>query len=131
MAMGYVACMKFSEADTGGGNLIQGYEPGRIRIGDRTYTGGLIVSPARIITGWGPEYPAELVAEHFEVLMELDPQVVIVGTGAQQVFPEPRAYLPVLQRGLGVELMDTGAACRTYNILMSEGRRVAAGLLMC
>jgi uncharacterized protein len=123
--------MKFSEADTGGGHLIQGYESGRIHIGDRDYTGGLIVTPARIITGWGPQYPEDLTEEHFVALLELDPQVIILGTGAQQVFPEPRAYLPVLQRGLGVEVMDTGAACRTYNILMSEGRRVAAGLLMC
>jgi uncharacterized protein len=130
MAIGYVAAMKFAEASTDGGHLILGYEPGRISVDGRSYTDGLIVSPERIVTGWGPEAAADLSAEHFQALVELDPQVIIVGTGQRQVFPDPRVYLAAMQRGLGVEIMDTGAACRTYNILMSEGRRVAAGLIM-
>jgi uncharacterized protein len=122
--------MKFAEADTEGGHLILGYEPGRIVVDGRSYQNGLIVSPEHIVTGWGPESAADLAAEHFEALIELDPQVVILGTGERQVFPDPRVYLAVMQRGLGVEIMNTGAACRTYNILMAEGRRVAAGLIM-
>ncbi len=122
--------MKFAEADTDDGHLIQGYERGRIIIDGRIYAQGLIVSPERVLTGWGPESAADLTAEHFEDLVKLDPQVIIVGTGERQVFPDPRAYLAAMQRGLGVEIMDTGAACRTYNILMAEGRKVAAGLIM-
>lgn len=131
MAIGYVAAMKFTAVDTGGGHLILGYEPGRILIGGRAFTRGLILSPGRIVTDWGPEHAADLTTEHFEALVELDPQVIIVGTGKRQVFPNPRTYVAVLRRGLGVEVMDTGAACRTYNILISEGRKVAAGLIMC
>jgi uncharacterized protein len=122
--------MKFAEANTDGGHLIVGYEPGRIHIDGRSYRDGLIVSPERIVTGWGPESAADLTAEHFEALIELDPQVIIVGTGKRQIFPNPRIYYSILAQGVGVEIMDTGAACRTYNILMSEGRRVSAGLIV-
>jgi len=123
--------MKFAQADIGGGQLILGYAPGRILIGDQAYTRGLIVSPGRIVANWGPVRAEDLATEHLEALVELDPQIIIVGTGKRQVFPGPKVYLPALRQGMGVEIMDTGAACRTYNILMSEGRRVAAGLIMC
>ncbi|MCB2262015.1 MAG: Mth938-like domain-containing protein [Candidatus Thiosymbion ectosymbiont of Robbea hypermnestra] len=123
--------MKFSEADSGSGHPILGYDPGRIRIGGQVYTQGLIVSPEHIEPGWGPKSATDLTAEHFAALAALDPRIVIVGTGKRQVFPDPNAYRALLRRGLGVDIMDTGAACRTYNILMSEGRRVVAGLLMC
>jgi len=129
--VGYLADMKFSAADSDGGHLILGYDPGQILIGGQIYTRGLIVSPERIDTNWGPENAIDLAAEHFEALLALDPQIIIVGTGKHQVFPDPNTYLIVRQRGLGVDIMDTGAACRTYNILASEGRKVAAGLLMC
>jgi uncharacterized protein len=122
--------MKLAEADIGGGHLISGYEAGRILIGDRAYTRGLIVSPSRIVTDWGPARAEDLTTGHFEALVELDPQVIIIGTGEHQVFPDPQVYRPALHRGLGVEVMDTGAACRTYNILMSEGREVAVGLII-
>lgn len=131
MFVGYLADMKFSAADSDGGHLILGYDPGQILIGGQIYTRGLIVSPERIDTNWGPENAIDLAAEHFEALLALDPQIIIVGTGKHQVFPDPNTYLIVRQRGLGVDIMDTGAACRTYNILASEGRKVAAGLLMC
>jgi len=131
MSVGYLVAMKLSEADGDGGHLILGYGPGRIFIGGRTYTRGLIVSPGRIDADWGPEDAIDLAAEHFEVLLAFDPRIIIIGTGKHQVFPDPDTYLTVLRRGLGVEIMDTGAACRTYNILVSEGRKVAAGLIMC
>lgn len=122
--------MKFAEADTHGGHLIQGYERGRIVVNGHSHSDGLIVSPERLVIGWGPKLAADLTADHFRQLIELDPQVVILGTGARQVFPDPRLYAAATRSGLGVEIMDTGAACRTYNILMSEGRNVAAGLIM-
>jgi uncharacterized protein len=123
--------MNFAEADSGEGHFIEAYEHGRIQIDGRAYAEGLIVSPDRIITGWGPDSSAELTEAHMTPLIELDPQVVVIGTGATQVFPDPGLYFPLLRRGVGVEIMDTGAACRTYNILMSEGRRIAAALMMC
>lgn len=130
MAVGYLGGMRFSAAHTDGGHLILSYGPGRIYVGERIYTRGLIVSPERIATDWGPESAADLAAEHFEALLEFDPKIIIVGTGRHQVFPNPSTYLAVLQQGLGIEVMNTGAACRTYNILVSEGRKVTAGLMM-
>jgi uncharacterized protein len=122
--------MRFATADTGGGHLIQGYEPGRVFIDGGTYETGLIISPQRIVAGWGPACAADLSAEHLEALIELDPQVILVGTGERQFFPEPRVWRAAFRRGLGVEFMDTGAACRTYNILVGEYRKVAAGLII-
>ena len=122
--------MKFAEASTEGGHLILGYEPGRIVVDGRSYNEGLVVSPERIVSGWGPEIAVDLAERHLEPIIALDPQVIILGTGRHQVFPDPRVYLTPMQRGVGVEVMDTGAACRTYNILMAEGRRVVAGLIM-
>jgi len=122
--------MKFSAADTDSGHLILHYDPSRILIGGRAYTQGLIVSPEHIQPGWGPASATELTAEHFAALAALDPRVLIIGTGERQIFPDPNAYRALLRRGLGVDIMDTGAACRTYNTLVSEGRKVVAGLLM-
>lgn len=122
--------MKFSE-DTGRGiHLIDAYAAGLIRVGGRDYGAGLAVSANKIIEGWGPQTPDGLAAEHIDALLDLDPQVIVIGTGAHQVFPHPALFAQSNARGVGLEVMDTGAACRTYNILAGEGRRVAAGLMM-
>lgn len=123
--------MKFATYDTDTGYLIQGYERGRVFVGGKTYETGIIVTPQRIITGWGPATPDDLAAEHIAAMVDLEPQVMILGTGPRQVFPDTGICGVALQRGLAVEVMDTGAACRTYNILMSEGREVVAGLIIC
>ena len=72
----------------------------------------------------------QLAPEHFAELAEQAPEIVILGTGARQQFPAPALLRPLLERGIGVEVMDTGAACRTYNIVVAEGRQVIAALLM-
>ncbi len=128
-AMGYVANMKFSEAERGDGYVIEGYEPGQILIDGRVFVAGLILTPRRIIPNWGPARAADLAEAHIDALLELEPQVILIGTGARQVFPSIALQARALGRGIGIEFMDTGAACRTYNILMGEGRRVVAGLL--
>ncbi|WP_295453523.1 Mth938-like domain-containing protein [uncultured Thiodictyon sp.] len=121
--------MRFAETDDSGGNLIQAYGPEGIRIGGRTYRGGLIITPGRIITDWGPVDAAALNGAHLQALVDLNPELIVLGTGPTQVFGNPSLYRALMQRRIGVEWMDTGAACRTYNILMAEGRRVVAGLL--
>ena len=122
--------MKFSEADASGRYLVQLYEAGRIVINGRDFRDSLIVAPERVIPGWRPRSVAELTREDFTPVVDLRPQILILGTGSTQVFPAPEVLLQAYQRGMGLEIMDTGAACRTYNILMSEGRRVAAALIM-
>lgn len=131
--MGYVHAMRFSEADDSSGHLIDAYGPEGILIGGRRFTRGLILTPARLQEGWGPANAADLTVEHIEALLRIDPdvavQVVVLGTGARQIFPDAELYYAVVGRGVGFEVMDTGAACRTFNILVTEGRRVVAGLL--
>ena len=122
--------MKFSEADAADGYLIRAYEKGRIQVGDRSYGTSLIIAPDRIICDWRPQSTDDLAAADFAPVLALEPEIILLGTGAEQVFPDPPAYKDVVARRVGLEIMDTGAACRTYNILMSEGRRVAAALMM-
>jgi uncharacterized protein len=122
--------MKFSQIEDAGTNLIESYDASHIRINGRVYVAGLAVSAEQVAVDWGPSDGRDLRAEHINALLAWRPQVVIIGTGKQQRFPEPALYCALLERGIGVEIMDTGAACRTYNILVSEGRRVVAGLML-
>jgi uncharacterized protein len=121
--------MRFAESDDSNGYLVQAYGPEGIRIGARLYSRGLILAPQRILEDWGPVRLEFLDAGHLQPLIDLQPEVIVLGTGRSQVFPDPAVYAGVLARGIGFEVMDTGAACRTYNILVSEGRRVVAALL--
>jgi len=122
--------MKFSEADAGSGYLIEGYGPDWISLSGRRYTRSLILTPTQIIDHWGPATAADLTREHLTAIADLKPRVVLIGTGAQPALLDPALYLSLIERGIGVEVMTTGAACRTYNILMAEGREVVAGLIL-
>jgi uncharacterized protein len=113
-----------------GQNLIHSYGPGKIRIGQEVHVHSLIVTPARIIADWPPASFEELAAIHFQQIADLAPEVVILGTGARLRFPPPAVTRALIEVNVGVEVMDTGAACRTYNFLASDGRRVIAALLM-
>ncbi|MBK1703679.1 Mth938-like domain-containing protein [Halochromatium glycolicum] len=121
--------MKVSEFETDAGPLIEAYEPGRVRIEGQHYNGTVAVTAGRIMADWGPADLDELAPAHLEAIAELAPQIVVLGTGARQRFPDPAVYAVLLERGIGIEIMDTGAACRTYNILAGEGRRVVAALI--
>ena len=122
--------MKFSEDPGGRIHRIDAYAAGHIVVSGRDYGAGLIVSPQRVVEDWGPTDPTGLTAQHIAALLDLDPQVIVIGTGARQVFPHSSLYAQAHERGIGIEVMDTGAACRTYNILVGEGRRVVAGLMI-
>lgn len=113
-----------------GQNLIRAYAPGRITINDEVHIRSLIVTPQQVFRDWPPASFAELLAEHFKMIAVLQPEVVILGTGARLQFPAPHLTRALVEAKIGLEVMDTGAACRTYNILMSDSRRVAAALLM-
>jgi len=113
-----------------GQNLIHSYGPGLIRINQETYVRSLIVTPTRIITDWPPASFEELATPHFQQIADLAPEVVILGTGTKLRFPLPAVTRALIEANVGVEVMDTGAACRTYNILAGDGRHVVAALLM-
>src|SRR5215472_18191604 len=111
-------------------NLIRGYSESEVRIGETAVHGSCIVTADTLITRWEPQSFAELRAPHLEALLALDPELVVLGTGATQQFPPTEIRALVAQRGVGLEAMHLGAACRTFNVLVQEGRRVAAGLFL-
>lgn len=111
-------------------NVIRAYGPGQVTVNDNIYRASLIVTPARLIEDWPPRVFAELEDSHFEMVVSLDPELVILGTGGRLQFPHPAVTRRLVDAHIGFEVMDTGAACRTYNVLMSEDRRVVAALLM-
>lgn len=122
--------MRFQLETGGQANLIRTYAPGRIDVNHETYTRSLIVLRSQVIPDWPPQDFADLGPSHFETLAALAPEIVVLGTGQRQQFPRADILAPLIKAGIGCEVMDSGAACRTYNILVSEGRNIAAALLM-
>lgn len=122
--------MKFHLADASGLNLFTGYGPDYVAVNQAHYQASLIVLPDRIIEAWPPDSYEALSAAHFESILALAPEIVLLGTGNALRFPHPRLSEALIRAGIGLEVMDTPAACRTYNILASEGRKVAAALIL-
>jgi len=108
---------------------VSAVEAAGIRVGERLHTRAIIVSPQQLIEDWPVVTAADLDAARLDVVLTLDPEIVLLGTGPQQVFPDPRLLMPFYSRGVGIEVMSTAAACRTFNVLVSEGRLVVAALL--
>lgn len=109
---------------------IRGYSDSEVWINDTTYRASLIVSSTRLHTQWPPSEVAELKVEHLTPLIEMEPEIVLLGTGNRQTFPEPILLTPLLERRIGVEVMTTEAACRTFNILQADERQVVAALML-
>ena len=109
--------------------FISAYEPGWIEVNGHKYTGSLVISSESGCSTWSVGQFEALNAEYFHELMQFKPELIVFGSGHTLRFPKPIWLAGLMQRGIGVETMDTPAACRTYNILASEGRRVLAALL--
>lgn len=100
-----------------------------IEIVDRLFAGPVILSANEVLDDWEAEAPQDLEEGHFEQVFGMEPEVVLVGTGAAQIFLSPELMMCFYRRGIGVEIMSTSAACRTFNVLAGEGRRVVAAML--
>ena len=109
--------------------FISAYEPGWIEVNGHKYTGSLVISSESGCSTWSVGQFEALNAEYFHELMQFKPELIVFGSGHTLRFPKPIWLAGLMQRGIGVETMDTPAACRTYNILASEGRLVLAALL--
>jgi uncharacterized protein len=120
--------MKLSSDTRTDVNVVVGYSPGEVRLRERSLTTGAIVTADRLLD-WPVASLAELSTAALEPLFELRPEIVLLSTGATQRFPDPEIIAHVYARGVGFEVMDVGAACRTYNVLLGEDRRVALALL--
>lgn len=121
--------MKFDLQVNRNVNLITGLDVGTVRIGSETIPAGLIVTPRELIRDWGPAAGAPLEESHLKPLLDLGPELILLGTGARQCFPGVAIMAAISSRGIGFEAMDSAAACRTYNVLVHEERRVVLALL--
>ena len=113
-----------------GRNTFTGYGPGYVEVNKRRYSSSLLVSAARLVTDWPAASVDELTADHLAAILELKPEIAVIGSGAAFKFPDAARLAPLHQARIGVEVMDTTAACRTYNILLAEGRNVVAAVIV-
>ena len=117
--------------DTGNGAYqIRSYELGKVLVNDELITTNCIISPEKLITLWQPTSFAELQLAHLQAIFELTPAIVLLGTGAEQRFLSAELLSVFYTRKIGIEVMNTAAACRTYNVLMAEQRKVVAALFL-
>lgn len=120
--------MKFTLDSRDDLNLIRGYGPGEVRIGELVQRAPCIVTAQQLLLDWQARDVATLGLAQLDAIFALTPDVVLMGTGAKQTFPAREIRQAFAARRIGLEVMDLGAACRTYNILVQEERRVAAVL---
>jgi len=109
---------------------INSYERGSVVIGGEQFVSSLIITPSIVINNWPPQTFTDIATHHIEQIIELKPELILLGTGSKQHFPDADLLLGTAILNIGFEVMDTGAACRSYNILLQEGRNVAAALIM-
>lgn len=122
--------MEFARDDATEPNAIVACGESEIRLRDRRYRSSLIVTRSAVLDAWRPPPPEQLTIDDFVELLGLAPEVVLLGTGNRQRLPQPALYAAFAQRGIGLEVMDNRAACRTYNVLLSEFREVAVALML-
>ncbi len=111
-------------------NTVSAYGPDYIEINAQRYTQSLLLSPENPVIELSCTRFEDIKIEDFEQIAKLDPAVVIFGSGQRIRFPQAALIAPLIARNIGLETMDLQAACRTYNVLMAEGRKVVAALLI-
>lgn len=122
--------LKLHQDTSGALNTVTGYGPDYVDVNLQRHEGSVIVLPGAAVRDWPVSSFDALTPEHFAMLLDPAPELVIFGSGARLRFPHPRLVAMLTAKRIGVETMDFQAACRTYNILMAEGRKVAAALLI-
>lgn len=122
--------MKLHSTLTAGLLTFTAYDATTISVNGRALSRSFILTPERLIEDWRPAAFGALNEADIAVLVTLDCPIVLLGTGPRQRFPAPALLRPLIERRIGIEIMDSHAACRTYNILLAEGRAVAAALIL-
>lgn len=110
-------------------NVVRAWEPGRLRIGDRWLEGNVIIAADRIITEWSVAAAGDVDVDSLGPAVALQPEIIVLGTGIDMVLPDVGLMETLAARAIGLEIMTTPAACRTFNVLLHEQRRVVAALL--
>lgn len=116
--------------ETSAANLISAWEPDAIRVGKNWLRGHLILSSQHIIQDWAVTAPEALQAHDLKPAIDLGPKIILLGTGNRMVLPDINLMTELADQGIGLEIMDTPAACRTYNVLIHEYRDVVAALFI-
>jgi uncharacterized protein len=114
--------------DLSASNLIRAWEPGRVRVADRWLAGNVIVGNDAIIESWTTNAAGLLTIADLEPALALQPTIIVLGTGTERLLPDVVLMADVAARSVGLEIMNTPAACRTFNVLLQEQRRVVAAL---
>ena len=120
--------MKLHASAPGGVHVVTAYGADYVSVNGVRYEDSIVVLPERVAPWQGRSFE-QLGQDDFAFLATLQAEIVLLGTGARQRFPHPRLSAPLAQARIGLEVMDLQAACRTYNILVAEERKVAAALL--
>jgi uncharacterized protein len=110
-------------------NTIESYSSEGIVINKIHYADSILVGPELLVADWAPQSCAELSFEHFRQILDLAPEIILLGTGKRLRFPDNDILMAIMSRNIGIEVMDTRAACRAYNLIAGEGRVVVAALL--
>jgi uncharacterized protein len=111
-------------------HVVTALGPGFVSVDTQRHEHSLLLQPDSLDPAWGPEAFDALSTEHLAPLAKIGCDVLLLGTGERQRFPSPAVLRPLIEARIPVEVMDTHAACRTYNILVAEGRKVAAALIV-
>lgn len=122
--------MQITREPADAANAIVACLAGEIRLRDARHTQSVIVTRDAVLPGWEHPPVEQLAIGHFAAVIELAPEIVLLGTGLRQQLPPPALYAEFAARGIGLEAMDNAAACRTYNLLLSEFRAVAVALML-
>jgi uncharacterized protein len=122
--------MRFTQDSSSAVNVIRAYGGGELRVNETAYRGTVILSASVVLPQTEIQSVEDLMRVEASRVFGLEPELVLLGTGARQIFPAPSFGAQFLRAGIGFEVMDTGAACRTFNVLVTEQRRVVAVLLL-
>ena len=122
--------MKFQPDQLDGVNAVSKLEAGRLWVHSTAFDASVLVPWRGEVQPWPARRPDELKAEHFAAIVDLAPELVIFGSGNTHRFVSPALYRALIERRIGIETMDTAAACRTFNVLVHEGRKVLGAFLI-
>ena len=122
--------MKLHLANLGDTKMFTAHGADHVVVSGERFSSSIVVMASEVRSDWNATRFEELSEAHFNYFLALQPEILLLGTGARQRFPHPRLYRMLTDAGIGLECMDTPAACRTYNILVAEDRKVVAGILI-
>ncbi len=122
--------MKFTEHRDSNIFAVKHYSPNLVKVNQLTFTKSFFITQFTTESHWPCECMSQLTLENIDQLLDSKAEVIILGTGEKQVFPEPKIFAYCASKGVGLEVMANNAACRTYNVLTSEDREVALALIL-